>query len=134
MEGQAVGSHSAALSDRSFTPIRLIVQPGGMSERCALDLLSSDYIADLRAEIVKWWEDLNQVIINYSDLYFGSDTFYYICLIFQVKNRDDDDCKSPNSLTTQNPIRIITQGQELTTDCDEKTLGEMGLKDNQVRI
>lgn len=129
MEGQAVGSHSAALGDRSFTPIRLIVQPGGMSERCVLDLLSSDFVADLRAEIVKWWEDLNQVIINYSDFGFG--TFNYICFIFQVKNRDDD-CKSPNSPTTQNPIRIITQGQELTTECDEKTLGEMGLKDNQV--
>lgn len=29
-------------------------------------------------------------------------------------------------------IRIITQGQELPGDCDEKTLGEMGFKDNQV--
>lgn len=31
-------------------------------------------------------------------------------------------------------IRIITQGQELTIDCDEKTLGEMGFKENQVLI
>lgn len=29
-------------------------------------------------------------------------------------------------------IRIITQGQELSIDCDEKTLQEMGFKDNQI--
>ncbi len=30
------------------------------------------------------------------------------------------------------PIRMITQGQELTTELDEKTLGEMQFKDMQV--
>ncbi len=30
------------------------------------------------------------------------------------------------------PIRMITQGQELTSDVDEKTLGEMQFKDTQV--
>lgn len=30
-------------------------------------------------------------------------------------------------------IRIITQGQEVTIDCDEKTLADMGFKDNQVK-
>lgn len=29
-------------------------------------------------------------------------------------------------------MRIITQGQELTPDCDEKNLSEMGFKDNQM--
>lgn len=32
----------------------------------------------------------------------------------------------------EGPLRIITQGQELTTEFDEKTLGELGFKDNQV--
>ena len=31
------------------------------------------------------------------------------------------------------PIRMITHGQELTADVDEKTLGEMQIKDLQVR-
>lgn len=61
LEGKGIGSHSAALTDRSCTPMRLIVQPAAMSERCVLDLLNTDYVADLRAEIVKWWEDLCQV-------------------------------------------------------------------------
>lgn len=64
LEGRGVGSHAATLGDRSCTPIRLNVQPGGMSERCVLDLLSTDFVADLRAEIVKWWEDLCQVFRN----------------------------------------------------------------------
>lgn len=34
-----------------------------MNERCVLDLLNTDYVADLRAEIVKWWEDLCQVYL-----------------------------------------------------------------------
>ncbi|KAI4467227.1 ubiquitin carboxyl-terminal hydrolase [Holotrichia oblita] len=107
LEGKGVSSHAATSGDRSATPIRLIIQPAGMSERCVLDLFSTDYVADLRAEIVKWWEDLCQ------------------------KNTDGEKV-STSIILQQNPIRIITQGQELTTDCDEKTLGEMGLKDNQM--
>lgn len=61
LEGKAVGSH-AALGDRSSSLIRLIIQPANMSERCVLDLLNSDYVADLRAEVVTWWEKISQVV------------------------------------------------------------------------
>lgn len=61
MEGNGITSHSASLGERSCTPIRLIVQSGSSSERCFLDMLHTDYIADLRAEIVKWCEGLQQV-------------------------------------------------------------------------
>ncbi|XP_017767834.1 PREDICTED: ubiquitin carboxyl-terminal hydrolase 34 [Nicrophorus vespilloides] len=105
LEGKGIGSH-ASLGDRTSTPIRLVIQPAGMSERCLLELLGSDYVADLRAEIAKWWEDL--------------------C---NLKRSESEN--AANSLS-DNPIRIITQGQELTTDCDEKTLAEMGFKENQM--
>lgn len=36
------------------------------------------------------------------------------------------------SLSTDGPLRMITQGQELTIDYDERTLYDMGFKDNQV--
>lgn len=62
-----------------------------------LELLSTDYVAELRAEVTVWWESLHK--------------------------------SSPND----GPIRIITQGQELTTEFDEKTLSEVGFKDMQVR-
>lgn len=36
------------------------------------------------------------------------------------------------TLSTDGPLRMITQGQELTIDYDERTLYDMGFKDNQV--
>ncbi|KAG5873618.1 hypothetical protein JTB14_023780 [Gonioctena quinquepunctata] len=106
LEGKGIESHSAAINDRPSTPIRLIVQSGSSSERCFLDMLSTDYIADLRAEIVKWCEGLQQ-----------------------IKNETNENNKTKAGDTW---IRIITQGQELTIDCDEKTLAEMGFKENQM--
>ncbi|CAH1163705.1 unnamed protein product [Phaedon cochleariae] len=106
LEGKGIGSHSAALSDRPSTQIRLIVQSGSSSERCFLDLLSTDYIADLRAEIVKWCEGLQQ-----------------------MKTETNENTKTKAGDTW---IRIITQGQELSIENDEKTLAEMGFKDNQM--
>ncbi|XP_018562913.1 ubiquitin carboxyl-terminal hydrolase 34 [Anoplophora glabripennis] len=106
LEGRGIGSHSAALGDRSSSQIRLIVQSGSSSERCFLDMMNTDYVADLRAEIVKWCEGLQQ-----------------------MKNEENDTNKTKGGDTW---IRIITQGQELTIDCDEKTLAEMGFKDNQM--
>lgn len=35
-------------------------------------------------------------------------------------------------LLSEGPLRIITQGQELTSDYDERSLGDAGFKDNQV--
>jgi ubiquitin carboxyl-terminal hydrolase 34 len=87
-----------------------------MAEKGTLELLSSDYVADLRAEVAKWWE------------------------ILQVKcagETNNSACTGSTpvlgSLLTEGPIRMITQGQELTTEFDEKTLQEMGFKDLQVR-
>lgn len=64
----------------------------------SIEMLSSDYVAELRAEVTVWWESLR--------------------------------AKPPTQ--SDGPIRIITQGQELITEFDEKTLGEIGFKDSQV--
>nr|XP_023025188.1 ubiquitin carboxyl-terminal hydrolase puf [Leptinotarsa decemlineata] len=106
LEGKGIGSHSAALGDRPSTPIRIIVQSGSSTERCFLDMLNTDYVADLRAEIVKWCEGIQQ-----------------------MKNETSENNKTKTGDTW---IRIITQGQELTIDCEEKTLAEMGFKDNHM--
>lgn len=37
-------------------------------------------------------------------------------------------------LLSEGPLRIITQGQELTSEYDERSLGDAGFKDNQVDI
>lgn len=46
----------------------------------------------------------------------------------QIKSQDSESGHKINDTW----IRLITQGQELTIDCDEKTLAEMGFKDNQM--
>ena len=67
LEGKGIGSHSASSTDRCGTPLRLIVQSGTSTERCYLDMLTSDYVADLRAEIVKWAEGPAQVrVVGFS--------------------------------------------------------------------
>ncbi|XP_049955909.1 ubiquitin carboxyl-terminal hydrolase 34 [Schistocerca serialis cubense] len=93
LEGHGVGSHVLAGDrDRGSMPVRVVVQPAGMTDKTTLELLSTDYVADLRAEVAHWW----------------------------------------NPRAADGPIRIITQGQELTTELDEKTLQEMGFKDLQL--
>lgn len=56
-----------------------------------------------------------------------------ICFGFQLKNSESESSGGASMVLHETPIRIITTGQELTTDSDEKTLGEAGFKDNQVR-
>uniref|UniRef100_A0AAR5QD97 ubiquitinyl hydrolase 1 n=1 Tax=Dendroctonus ponderosae TaxID=77166 RepID=A0AAR5QD97_DENPD len=112
LEGKGIGSHSAALGERGLNPIRIVVQSGSCAERCVLEMLLTDYVADLRAEIVKWWEG-----------------------ILKIRSQEDGMDAGNNANTGKKPdtwIRIITQGQELSIDCDEKTLQEMGFKDNQI--
>jgi ubiquitin carboxyl-terminal hydrolase 34 len=59
LEGKGVGSHVQLLSgDRGCVPIRVVIQPADMSLRITLELLSTDYVAELRAEVAKWWESV----------------------------------------------------------------------------
>jgi len=116
LEGQGVGSHVQMMTgERGCVPLRVVIQPAGMAEKGTLELLSSDYVADLRAEVSKWWEMLQAKCSN-------------------EKNSCAPAGSTPvlGSLLTEGPIRMITQGQELTTEFDEKTLQEMGFKDLQV--
>lgn len=109
LEGQGVGSHVALIAER--TPLRVHIQPAGVSDKVTLELQACDLVAELRAEVAQWWEQL------------------------QVRLQPQPPT-SPQpvlgSLLADGPIRMITQGQELTTDFDEKTLHEMGFKDQQV--
>lgn len=68
-----------------------------------LELQSWDLVGDLRAEVGHWWEGLQQ----------------------QGATQDSPSCQ-PGLL------RMITQGQELTADLDEKPLADLGFKDLQV--
>ncbi|KAG7202552.1 hypothetical protein KM043_009748 [Ampulex compressa] len=116
LEGRGAGSHVAMNTSEKGQQLRIYVQPAGIPEKTSFSLLSTDYVADLRAEVAKWWDD--------------------------TQNNQDKSSSSANSapntgsvlgsLLTDGPIRMITQGQELTIDFDEKTLQEMGFKDGQL--
>ncbi|XP_039283222.1 ubiquitin carboxyl-terminal hydrolase 34 isoform X3 [Nilaparvata lugens] len=106
LEGQCVGSH--VIGERGGTPLKVIIQPAGMVDKVTLDMLSTDYVADLRAEVAKWWEMLT------------------------AKQAAMPTQNNSNMLAADGPIRMITQGQELTTEFDEKTLQEIGFKDLQM--
>jgi ubiquitin carboxyl-terminal hydrolase 34 len=83
-------------------------------------MLSSDLVAELRAEVTHWWEGVQ--------------------LRHQQKQEEAQQVAAGGSVLTpilgamlgDGPIRMITQGQELTSDMDEKSLSDLQFKDGQV--
>ncbi|XP_071450552.1 ubiquitin carboxyl-terminal hydrolase 34 [Hetaerina americana] len=112
LEDEGTKGGVSLVPERVGIPLRILIRPAGNAEKVTLELTAGDYIADLRAEVTHWWESMQRA---------------------RRKNNPTD-----GTLTTQvcalqdGPIRMITQGQELTTDFDEKTLHEVGLKDLQL--
>ncbi|KAG6460492.1 hypothetical protein O3G_MSEX012016 [Manduca sexta] len=82
--------------------VRVTLQPAGAGPRALLALHHHDYVAHLRAHVHVWWET-------------------------QIQGEE-----GVTALSTDGPLRMITQGQELTVDYDERTLYDMGFKDNQL--
>ncbi|EDV93130.1 ubiquitin carboxyl-terminal hydrolase puf [Drosophila grimshawi] len=104
IEGKGIGSHSNLKNEGAGPPLRIVLQQAGLSEKSLLQMHACDLIADLKAEVSKWWESLQSGM-----------TAPVLGL-----------------LLSDGPLRIITQGQELTSDYDERTLGDAGFKDNQI--
>ncbi|GAB6022101.1 hypothetical protein CHUAL_006244 [Chamberlinius hualienensis] len=131
LDGRGIISHHRPIDHNSRSPIRVSCQPAGSTSKVILELLSTDYIADLRAEVTHWWEMHHRV--KKSTRQTPSSDSVEVSM-------DDSSESSPSTMVspilgamlTDGPIRIITQGQELTTDLDERTLGEIGLKDMQM--
>lgn len=110
LDGKGINSHSNFRSEGPGPPIKIILQPGGLPDKSILTLSQSDLIADLKAEIAKWWENLQ-----------GS-----------VKTGGGSTAPVLGHLLSEGPLRIITQGQEITADYDERSLMDVGFKDNQI--
>lgn len=83
-----------------------------------LELSLTDLVAELRAEVARWWEGLHKQQMQRH----------------QAEGGKGSSLLSPilGAMLGDGPIRMITLGQELTVDMDEKTLGEMQFKDMQV--
>ncbi|XP_065207082.1 ubiquitin carboxyl-terminal hydrolase puf isoform X2 [Planococcus citri] len=111
LEGQGISSHVISW-ELGAVPLHIIVHAAGMTDKVTLDMSSTDYIADLRAEVAKWWEAMT------------------------IKRCQANDELPRNAvkpiMIPDGQLRMITQGQELLIDYDEKTLAEMGFKDTQI--
>ncbi|XP_050545386.1 ubiquitin carboxyl-terminal hydrolase 34 [Daktulosphaira vitifoliae] len=100
LEGHGIMSH-VIQNEKNVSTIRLNINPAMLDEKLTLDMPSTDYIADMRAEIAHWWENQHDIL-------------------------------TARKLPTDGNIRMIALGQEITSDFDEKTIQETGLKDNQI--
>lgn len=109
LEGKGFGSHSALRNDAIGPSIRIILQPGGLPDKSILHLHTTDLVADLKAEIAKWWETLQG----------GAKSSGVAAPVLGL-------------LLSEGPLRIITQGQEITSEYDERSLADVGFKDNQM--
>lgn len=109
LEGKGFGAHSALRNDAIGPSIRIILQPGGLPDKSILHLHTTDLVADLKAEIAKWWETLQG----------GAKSSGVAAPVLGL-------------LLSEGPLRIITQGQEITSEYDERSLADVGFKDNQM--
>ncbi|XP_041108948.1 ubiquitin carboxyl-terminal hydrolase 34 isoform X3 [Polyodon spathula] len=117
IEGKGISSHLKALSDKQSLPLRIVCQPAGLPDKMTIEMYPSDQVADLRAEVTHWYENLQKEQMNQQAQLQE----------FGQNSRQGD---FPGGL--MGPVRMISSGHELTTDYDEKTLHELGFKDMQM--
>ncbi|CAG2161635.1 unnamed protein product [Oppiella nova] len=99
--------------ERTGCLLRISCQPASLPDRTIFEMQSTDYVGELRAEVQHWWESLIQ---KYEDMIDKRPPFSN----FNAASISDG------------PLRLLTQGQEITHDFDEKQLAEVGFKDMQI--
>lgn len=67
LEGQSVGSHVIGERERGGSTLKVMVQPAGMADKVCVEMLSTDYVAELRAEVAMWWESLHAKQVHLID-------------------------------------------------------------------
>jgi hypothetical protein len=123
-----------ASDERENNTLKLICSTsinGVGTEKCILRLSPNDLVGDLRAELTRWYCTLKSTMGNVLTQ----------TLLTVEKNELNSDTPI-NASTCPNhfdllhmsnlpSIRVVTNGQELDRDMDEKTLSECNIKDNQ---
>ncbi|XP_018120315.1 ubiquitin carboxyl-terminal hydrolase 34 isoform X2 [Xenopus laevis] len=117
IEGTGISSHLKALNDKQSLPLRIVCQPAGLPDKMTIEMYPSDQVADLRAEVTHWYENLQKDQMNQQAQ-------------LQEFGQSSRKVDFPGGL--MGPVRMISSGHELTTDYDEKTLHELGFKDMQM--
>ncbi|CAL8351436.1 unnamed protein product, partial [Boreogadus saida] len=118
IEGTGITSHLKALSDKQSLPLRIVCQPAGLPDKMTIEMYPSDQVADLRAEVTHWYENLQKEQLSQQ------------AQLQEFGQSSRQSADFPGGL--MGPVRMISSGHELTTDYDEKTLHELGFKDMQM--
>lgn len=92
-----------------------------LSSQTQLEMVSTDLVAELRAEVARWWDGLHK---QQMARHQGESGGHGNAMLSPILG----------AMLGDGPIRMITLGQELTVDMDEKSLGELQFKDNQVKL
>ncbi len=97
-------------------------------------MLTTDLVAELRAEVTRWWQGLQK---QHQAAHQAGHSQQAQAQPQQGSSQSQAGRSSMltpilGAMLGDGPIRMITQGQELTVDVDEKTLLEMQFKDNQL--
>ena len=89
-------------------------------------MLSTDLVAELRAEVTRWWHQLQrQQQQKMKELaQQPSASAKTASVLFNTPIL--------GAMLGDTPLRMIAGGQELSPDCDERSLAEMQIKDHQV--
>lgn len=114
-----------------------------------IEMYPSDQVADLRAEVTHWYENLQKEQMNQQAQLqeFGQSSrqpgdypgegppphkaFVNLQSLINLHELKMSVCPAGGLM---GPVRMISSGHELTTDYDEKTLHELGFKDMQVTV
>ncbi|XP_053660566.1 ubiquitin carboxyl-terminal hydrolase puf [Anopheles marshallii] len=128
LEGKDIGAYSALRTEGPGPPLRIVLQPAGVPDKSFLNMHASDLVADLKAEIAKWWEKYQgapqaKTAQSPSGTNAGSGG---------EQNSSGSPAPVLGLLLNDGPLRIITQGQEITSEYDERSLADVGFKDNQM--
>ena len=93
-----------------------------------IEMLSTDLVAELRAEVTRWWELTCKQRREQEAASTSAST------ASQLSASSSSSVITPilGAMLVEGPMRMITLGQELSVDVDEKTLAEMQFKDSQV--
>lgn len=125
-------SHRANLCDiKSMMTLRLLCQATSRNEKKVIEIQTTDYIGELRADIAHWW------FSHVDKSYYQSDSSD------DTPNVSSGDLNNPSTSTgastftdflleNYRSLRLVSHGQEILTDMDERQVNELEFKDMQI--
>ncbi|XP_035892637.1 ubiquitin carboxyl-terminal hydrolase puf isoform X2 [Anopheles stephensi] len=140
LEGKDIGAYSALRTEGPGPPIRIVLQPAGVPDKSFLNMHASDLVADLKAEIAKWWEKYQGGVPPTSAPQSKKAQTATTNVVVGSGGSGEHSASAGSPavvpalgiLLNDGPLRIITQGQEITAEYDERSLADVGFKDNQM--